>query len=69
MVVLVDEYDKPILDNITDAPIARTMRDGLRNFYSVIKDCDAHIKATLLTGVSKFSKASRSVVGFEAETL
>jgi len=58
VVVLVDEYDKPILDNITDAPIARDMREGLRNFYSVIKDADAHIKFTLLTGVSKFSKVS-----------
>jgi hypothetical protein len=58
VVVLVDEYDKPILDNITDSPVARIMRDGLRNFYSVIKDCDAHIKFTLLTGVSKFSKVS-----------
>lgn len=42
VVVLVDEYDKPILDNITDADIAREMRDGLRNLYSVIKDSDAH---------------------------
>ncbi len=58
VVVLVDEYDKPILDNITDAPIARDMREGLCNFYSVIKDADAHIKFTLLTGVSKFSKVS-----------
>jgi hypothetical protein len=58
VVVLVDEYDKPILDNITDSAVARDMRDGLRNFYSVIKDADAHIKFTLLTGVSKFSKVS-----------
>jgi len=57
-VVLVDEYDKPILDNIAEADIARVMRDGLRNFYSVIKDSDAHIKFALLTGVSKFSKVS-----------
>ncbi len=34
------------------------MRDGLRNFYSVIKDSDAHIKFAMLTGVSKFSKVS-----------
>jgi hypothetical protein len=37
-VVLVDEYDKPILDNLTDPETAREMRDGLRNLYSVIKD-------------------------------
>jgi hypothetical protein len=58
VVVLVDEYDKPILDNITEPDIARTMRDGLRNLYSVIKDADAHVKFALLTGVSKFSKVS-----------
>ncbi len=56
--VLVDEYDKPILDNITDAGIAREMRDGLRNLYSVIKDSDAHIRFAFLTGVSKFSNVS-----------
>ncbi|MEN9904799.1 MAG: hypothetical protein RLZZ555_1364 [Pseudomonadota bacterium] len=58
VVVLVDEYDKPILDNITDGPIARQMRDGLRNLYSVLKGQDAHIKFAMLTGVSKFSKVS-----------
>lgn len=58
VVVLVDEYDKPILDNITDEPVARQMRDGLRGLYSVIKDADAHIKFAMLTGVSKFSKVS-----------
>ncbi len=58
VVVLVDEYDKPILDNITDPEMARAMRDGLRNLYSVIKDSDAHIRFAFLTGVSKFSKVS-----------
>jgi len=58
VVVLVDEYDKPMLDNITEPDVARVMRDGLRNLYSVIKDADAHIKFALLTGVSKFSKVS-----------
>jgi hypothetical protein len=57
-VVLVDEYDKPILDNITDGTIARQMRDGLRDLYSVIKGQDAHIQFAMLTGVSKFSKVS-----------
>ena len=58
VVVLVDEYDKPILDNLTDADTARQMRDGLRSLYSVIKDADAHIRFAMLTGVSKFSKVS-----------
>jgi hypothetical protein len=58
VVVLVDEYDKPILDNITNPETAREMRDGLRNLYSVIKGQDAHIRFAFLTGVSKFSKVS-----------
>ena len=58
VVVLVDEYDKPILDNLDDPATAREMRDGLRNFYSVLKDADAHLKFVFLTGVSKFSKVS-----------
>ena len=57
-VVLIDEYDKPILDNITEPEIAGEMREGLRNFYSVIKGQDANIQFALLTGVSKFSKVS-----------
>jgi hypothetical protein len=58
VVVLVDEYDKPILDNLTHPEQAREIRDGLRNLYSVIKDADAHIHFAFLTGVSKFSKVS-----------
>ena len=57
-VVLIDEYDKPILDNITNAPIATEMRDGLKNLYSVLKGSDAHLKFVFLTGVSKFSKVN-----------
>ncbi|WP_031435340.1 ATP-binding protein [Methylomarinum vadi] len=58
VVVLVDEYDKPILDNIEHAERAVSIREGLRNIYSVIKDRDAYLKFALLTGVSKFSKVS-----------
>jgi hypothetical protein len=58
VVVLVDEYDKPILDNLTKPDLALEMRDGLRDLYSVIKDQDAHIKFAMLTGVSKFSKVN-----------
>ncbi|PKM35511.1 MAG: hypothetical protein CVV06_15920 [Gammaproteobacteria bacterium HGW-Gammaproteobacteria-10] len=58
VVVLIDEYDKPILDNIDRPDLASQIRDGLKNFYSVIKDSDAHVKFALLTGVSKFSKVS-----------
>ena len=53
VVILIDEYDKPILDNITNKDIAREMRDGLRNLYSVMKSAEAHIKFVFITGVSK----------------
>ena len=57
--VLVDEYDKPILDALVDAPeVASANRDYLRGLYGVIKDSDAHVRFTFLTGVSKFSKVS-----------
>ncbi|NOQ37211.1 MAG: AAA family ATPase [Methylococcaceae bacterium] len=56
VVVLVDEYDKPILDNIDKPEQALAMREALKNIYSVIKDSDKYIKFALLTGVSKFSK-------------
>ncbi len=57
--VLVDEYDKPILDALVDAPeVARANRDYLRGLYGVIKDSDAHVRFTFLTGISKFSKVN-----------
>ncbi|WP_353572561.1 AAA family ATPase [Candidatus Albibeggiatoa sp. nov. BB20] len=58
VVILVDEYDKPILDNITDKKTAEDMRDGLGNLYSVIKGNDAQFKFVFLTGITKFSKVS-----------
>ena len=58
VVILIDEYDKPILDNITDRDTATAMREGLKNLYSVIKGADAHLRFVFLTGVSKFSKVS-----------
>ena len=58
VVLLIDEYDKPILDALDVPEVARANRDFLRGLYSVIKDCDADIRFTLLTGVSKFSKVS-----------
>ena len=58
VVILIDEYDKPILDALEAPEVARANRDFLRGIYSVIKDCDAHVKFTFLTGVSKFSKVS-----------
>ena len=56
--VLIDEYDKPILDALDTPEVARANRDFLRGLYSVVKDSDAHIHFSFITGVSKFSKVS-----------
>ena len=56
--VLIDEYDKPILDALEVPDIARANRDFLRGLYAVIKASDAHVRFTFITGVSKFSKVS-----------
>ena len=58
VVVLVDEYDKPILDALDAPDVARANRDYLRGLYGTLKSADAHVRFTFLTGVSKFSKAS-----------
>ena len=58
VVILVDEYDKFIVDNLDQIEVARQGRDVLRDIYSIIKASDAYIKFALLTGVSKFSKMS-----------
>ena len=56
--VLVDEYDKPILEALDNSELARANRDFLRGVFGNIKACDAHIRFSFLTGVSKFSKVS-----------
>ena len=58
VVVLVDEYDKPILDALDAPDVARANRDYLRGLYAAIKSSDAHVRFAFLTGVSKFSKVS-----------
>ena len=58
VVVLVDEYDKPILDALETPEVARANRDFLHGLYSTVKFSDAHIRFSFLTGVSKFSKVS-----------
>ena len=57
VVILIDEYDKPIIDNIENKELAIELREVLKGFYAIIKACDEHIRFVLLTGVSKFSKA------------
>ncbi len=58
VVILIDEYDKAILDNLDQMEVAHKNREILRAFYSIIKGSDRYIKFVFLTGVSKFSKAS-----------
>ncbi len=57
-VVLIDEYDKPILDNIDHPEMAVLAREELKSLYSAVKGNDAHIRFAFLTGVTKFSKVS-----------
>ena len=58
VVVLVDEYDKPILDVLDVPETARANRDFLQEMYGVIKDSDAHVQFAFLAGVTKFPTAS-----------
>ena len=58
VVVLVDEYDKPILDALDEPERAKANRDDLRGLYGTLKDCDAHVELSFITGVSRFSKVS-----------
>lgn len=58
-VVLIDEYDKPILDVLdTDYGLEDRHRNVLKGFYSVFKVADSHLQFVLLTGVTKFSQVS-----------
>ena len=58
-VVLIDEYDKPILDVLdTDSGLEDRHRNVLKGFYSVFKVADSHLQFVLLTGVTKFSQVS-----------
>ena len=58
VVILVDEYDKPLLQAIGNEALQTEYRNTLKAFYSVLKSCDAHIKFAFLTGVTKFGKVS-----------
>jgi len=56
VVVLIDEYDKPIIDHLENPSLASEFREILKGFYTIIKAQDANVKFAFLTGVSKFSK-------------
>lgn len=58
VVILIDEYDKPILDTINDKKTSDANRDTLQAFYSVLKSMDQYIQFAMLSGISKFSKVS-----------
>ena len=58
VVILIDEYDKPLLQAIDNETLQQDYRNALKAFYSNIKTCDEYIRFAMLTGVSKFSKIS-----------
>ena len=58
VVILVDEYDKPMALNIDNEPLQDAFRSLLKAFYGVMKSADRYIKLGFLTGVTKFSKVS-----------
>jgi Holliday junction resolvase-like predicted endonuclease len=58
VVVLVDEYDKPLVGTLDDPETNEAIRKVLNGFYGVLKSADAYLRFVLLTGVTKFSKVS-----------
>ncbi|MCI5178820.1 MAG: hypothetical protein D3911_05755 [Candidatus Electrothrix sp. AW3_4] len=58
VVILIDEYDKAILDNLDQLDVALKCREILKRLYSQMKECDRYIRFVFLTGVSKFTKTS-----------
>ena len=58
VVVLVDEYDKPLLQAIGNSELQDTYRAILKGFYGALKSCDQYVRFAFLTGVTKFSKVS-----------
>ena len=58
VVFLVDEYDAPLLDSVSNPELQNDLRNMLRSFYSVVKMSDAMLKFVFITGISKFSQMS-----------
>jgi hypothetical protein len=58
VVILIDEYDKPITDHLDNVPLAENMRDFLRSVFVRMKGNDGYIRFAFITGVSKFAKVS-----------
>ena len=58
VVVLIDEYDAPLLDVVHEETSLPVLRNVMRNFYSPLKDCDPYLQFVFLTGITKFSQLS-----------
>ena len=58
VVVLIDEYDAPLLDVVHEEKDLPVMRNVMRNFYSPLKACDPYLRFVFLTGITKFSQLS-----------
>ena len=58
VVILVDEYDKPLLQAVGNEELQTAYRNTLKAFYGVLKTCDRYIRFAFLTGVTKFGKVS-----------
>ncbi len=56
--ILIDEYDKPLIDNIDDLALVNKNRQVLKDMFSVLKGNDGHIAFLMLTGITKFSQVS-----------
>jgi len=57
-VVIIDEYDNPLTSTILEPAVHVQLRNALKDFYSVLKSCDAYLRFIFLTGISKFSQVS-----------
>ena len=58
VVILIDEYDAPLLDVVHDEENLPVLRNVMRNFYSPLKDCEGMLRFVFLTGITKFSQLS-----------
>ena len=58
VVVLIDEYDAPLLDVVHEETSLKDLREIMRNFYSPLKDCEPYLRFVFLTGITKFSQLS-----------
>ena len=58
VVVLIDEYDAPLLDVVHEHENLSILRNIMRNFYSLLKACDPYLRYVFLTGITKFSQLS-----------